>query len=283
MDYGLDASKKPIWVGSGNGSTNDIAYSYTPTVQSSWVKLGLPVLIDGTSITFWFDISNNPIWVLTGDSKAGSNTYAYSFNPTVASSWVGSLTNVSNIKFTCDNDYKPIWIGQGSTIFEFKYSRTPSVTSSWVTITNNPATPSPLYNINTNRLPRYICGSKSSANFNVNMKGSIDGQTWYYIPSPFTIATNDVYWSQSQQIWVAVGEGTNTVAYSTNGMSWTGLGTSIFSTRGNKVTFSATQNMWFIAGEGTNTLAASYDGKSWMPITSTAGYVDISGIGLYVK
>jgi len=66
-------------------------------------------------------------------------------------------------------------------------------------------------------------------------------------------------------------------------MAWTGLGTSIFSTRGNKITFSTTQNMWFIAGEGTNTLAASYDGKSWMPITSTAGYVDISGIGLFVR
>ena len=32
--------------------------------------------------------------------------------------------------------------------------------------------------------------------------------------------------------WVAVGIGTNTIAYSSNGITWTGIGTSIFSANG---------------------------------------------------
>jgi len=61
---------------------------------------------------------------------------------------------------------------------------------------------------------------------------------------------------------VAVGEGTNTLAYSTDsGVTWTGLGTSIFSTIAYDVAWNG--SIWVAGGSGTNALAYSYDGINW--------------------
>lgn len=67
--------------------------------------------------------------------------------------------------------------------------------------------------------------------------------------------------------WVAVGEGTNSIAYSSNGINWTGIGKTIFSTRG----FDAAWNgsMWVAVGSGTNTIAYSSDGINWTGIGET--------------
>jgi hypothetical protein len=52
-------------------------------------------------------------------------------------------------------------------------------------------------------------------------------------PAVFTTAGNNVGFSAVDTIWVAVGSGTNSIAYSTdNGVTFTGLGTSVFSTAG---------------------------------------------------
>jgi len=49
----------------------------------------------------------------------------------------------------------------------------------------------------------------------------------------FTTAGNNVGYSAVDSHWVAVGSGTNTIAYSTdNGATFTGIGTSVFSTAG---------------------------------------------------
>jgi len=74
---------------------------------------------------------------------------------------------------------------------------------------------------------------------------------------------------------VAVGGGTNTISYSTDdGITWTGLGQTIFSTTGNKVYNN--NNTWIAVGEGTtNTLAVSNDGINWTGkglIFSDVGY-----------
>lgn len=44
---------------------------------------------------------------------------------------------------------------------------------------------------------------------------------------------NGVAWNGS--LWVAVGEGTNSIATSPDGITWTGLGTTIFTTGGSGV------------------------------------------------
>ena len=62
-------------------------------------------------------------------------------------------------------------------------------------------------------------------------------------------------------IWVAAGDGTNTLAWSEDGKVWTGLGTTIFSGQGFGVAYNG--SIWVATGYGTNTLAWSTDGKNW--------------------
>ncbi len=62
---------------------------------------------------------------------------------------------------------------------------------------------------------------------------------------------------------VGVGTGENTLLYSRDGgLTWTGLGNSIFTTEGNCADWNGT--MWVAGGSGTNVLAYSYDGISWV-------------------
>ena len=65
---------------------------------------------------------------------------------------------------------------------------------------------------------------------------------------------------------VAVGTGTvNTIAYSDdNGVTWVGLGASIFSTSGNAVCWSGSR--FLAVGAGTNTVAWSNDGVTWVGV-----------------
>lgn len=64
-------------------------------------------------------------------------------------------------------------------------------------------------------------------------------------------------------IWVAVGRGTNTIAYSSDGINWTGAGTSMFSHSGRAVKYDSKNTKWVAAGQGGNTFAQSYDGILW--------------------
>lgn len=68
--------------------------------------------------------------------------------------------------------------------------------------------------------------------------------------------------------WVAAGEGTNTLAYSYDGLTWTAIGNSIFTTYGLTIGYNGT--IWSAGGGGTNSLAYSYDGIQWTGLgTST--------------
>lgn len=62
---------------------------------------------------------------------------------------------------------------------------------------------------------------------------------------------------------VGVGSGDNTLLYSSDGgMTWTGLGNSIFTGEGNCAAWNGT--LWVAGGYGTNALAYSYDGINWV-------------------
>lgn len=92
------------------------------------------------------------------------------------------------------------------------------------------------------------------------MAYSLEGSVWGTVNSPFTDQVNGIAWGEN--IWVAVGQGTHTIAYSYNGIAWVGLGTSIFSTAGNGIVW--TGSGWIATGQGTNTLATSLDGITWV-------------------
>ena len=74
---------------------------------------------------------------------------------------------------------------------------------------------------------------------------------------------------------VAVGQGTHSLAYSPDGVQWTGLGTALFST-GYAVAWNGSK--WIVGGLGTNTLAYSYDGIRWTGLGSTVFSTQANGI-----
>jgi hypothetical protein len=91
---------------------------------------------------------------------------------------------------------------------------------------------------------------------------SIDGNTWLKVTnSPFTIAgcvaTNN-------SMWLAGGSGNNTIAYSYDGIIWTGIGINIFSQSTGSIIFY--NNTWYATGQGINKMAYSFDGIIWIPI-----------------
>ena len=84
--------------------------------------------------------------------------------------------------------------------------------------------------------------------------------------SVFSTFPHDIKYARNR--WVAVGIGTNTLAYSNDGITWMGLGTGIFSSAGIGMASSSTR--WVAGGSGTtNSLAYSADGISWTGLGKT--------------
>lgn len=75
---------------------------------------------------------------------------------------------------------------------------------------------------------------------------------------------------------VAVGQGTHTLAYSPDGVRWTGLGTTMFSSAGYSVAWNGTR--WIAGGIGTNTLAYSYDGLRWTGLGATIFSTQVNSV-----
>ena len=113
------------------------------------------------------------------------------------------------------------------------------------------------------------------------IKYSNDGQNWTdVISSPFDVGGYGVAWNGS--LWVAVGGIVNSIAYSTDGVIWTGIGNSIFST-GKGITWSGT--LWYAVGTGPNTIAYSTDGITWTGLGSilfTTAYSICYGNGVWI-
>lgn len=84
-------------------------------------------------------------------------------------------------------------------------------------------------------------------------------------PHIFPSGCNDVAWNGS--LWVAVGPGVNTIATSTDGIIWTGLGNSIFTESGNSICWNT--SCWIAGGSGTYSMAYSINGIDWVGIAST--------------
>lgn len=74
--------------------------------------------------------------------------------------------------------------------------------------------------------------------------------------------------------WVAVGYGavgyggSNTIAHSSDGITWNGLGISIFTTAGYGVAWNG--KLWVAVGQETNSIAYSSDGISWTGLGKTS-------------
>ena len=93
---------------------------------------------------------------------------------------------------------------------------------------------------------------------------SSDGFLWKGLGvTGFSNLANSIAYSNN--LWVAVGNGIHTLAYSTtNGNTWTGFGSTIFSTMGYRILYDPDAALWIAIGQGGNSIATSTTPKtSW--------------------
>jgi hypothetical protein len=105
---------------------------------------------------------------------------------------------------------------------------------------------------------------------------STNGINWTGRGTIFTTAGNGVAWNGS--MWIAVGQGTNTIAYSYDGITWSGISSPPITTAGYAIAWSG--STWVAVGQGGNSIAYSYDGIVW---TGTTGTTLFSSFGLSVS
>ena len=90
----------------------------------------------------------------------------------------------------------------------------------------------------------------------------------------FSINGNAVACDSSDSVWVSLGQGKNTVAYSNSSsiFTWTGLATTIFGISGNGLVWA--NNKFIAVGScNTNTIAYSSNGSVWTGIGTTNLYL----------
>ena len=101
-----------------------------------------------------------------------------------------------------------------------------------------------------------------------------NGNTWTYASTGiFDYTTSFAY---NGTMWVAGGFGTNSLGYSYDGLNWTGVGNTIFTTSCEH--FAWNGSVWVAGGFGTNTLAYSYDGINWTGLGNSIFTVGCEGL-----
>ena len=228
-----------VSVGQGNNST---AFSYDGVY---WTGLGVSFFSDGRSVAFngdfflavGFDASGNVICIKSADGK----------------NW----SIVAGVPFVSSTLLKIEWSGEYWTVFADSHHYTSNHGTVWTTI-NSAGSPSNVFN-----------GTYYLQTNGTQLRRSVNDSTWNAYSSVLDLSNiYGVAWNHSDKgsahifpITVAVGYGSNTIAYSVDGIAWTGLGKSIFSTNANACVWNG--EYWCAVGAGTHTIAVSRDGIHW--------------------
>jgi len=267
-----------IWVAVGKGGTHSIANSFDGI---NWVGVTSTFLpnTNGANAIAW----NGTIWVAGGFPPSGGKSIAYSYDG--SNNWTsGTATNfcTTSCKRVAWNGYKWVAGGEGG-----NQLATSSDGINWADFYSNftecnGITWNETLWVAVGKLQELISGVLT----NRTIAYSTDGITWISIANSntiFSVGGNAVAYNQNipsvkiQHPTIAVGEGTNSIAYSPDGIKWTGLGNTIFTT-GRGVAWNGTR--WVAVGSGTNTIAYSSDGIIWTPVTDA--YKIFETIGLVV-
>jgi len=108
--------------------------------------------------------------------------------------------------------------------------------------------------LNFGRVVAVGSGTNTLGYWNTNGSGSVVANG----AAIFSTSGNGVCWSGTR--FVGVGTGTNTIAWSHDGITWNGLGVTIHATAGNAVAWNGIR--FITVGSGTNTIAHSNDGNT---------------------
>ena len=245
INQGANSIAIGAYAGSSNQSTNTIVINATglplSTIYPSSFYIA-PIRNDNTisnAVLQYNRSTNEVVW------NYGNPILTVNF--TVA---VGGTTTISGLPNSIAYSYNGVnWFGVGASVFP----NGPGLSVSW-----NGAL--------------WVVGGEDSSNTSATMGYSADGIHWTSVTSsPFT--TNCYCSAYNGSLWLAGGNSSsadNTLAYSYNGINWTGLGL-IFSASGYDVAWNG--NLWVACGtDGTGrTLQYSYDGIYWYNCIQTVG------------
>ncbi len=88
--------------------------------------------------------------------------------------------------------------------------------------------------------------------------------TWTSVTTPFTVSCNAFCWNG--QIWVAGGDGTNRLAYSYDGITWTAATGTTMTSACSSITWNG--SVFIATGSGTNRFVYSSNGINWTAATA---------------
>lgn len=230
------------WVAGGQG-THTLAYSDDGV---NWIGLGSTILTGGC-----FEIAyNGTIWVAVGTGTGTTNTIAYSYDGKTWSPYSNTLFTIANSVVWSGSK----WIAGGNGTGSFKLA-TSTDGKTWTGINQSTGIGVVIcveYNGN-----MWIAGGTI-----VPLIYSTDGLVWNTVSNPILTIVESLAWNG--QMWIAVGGGSYTIAYSYDGFKWIGVPNSLalFPSGAFGITWNGIR--WIAGGIGnTNTIAYSVDGILW--------------------
>ena len=263
------AKETNTWVVTGMDSSLN-RYSTAYSVDGiHWIGQSIPGILSGESVRW-----NGDIWVFAGVSATGTNTsIAYSLD---GKQW-NPVPNTFSVKATrVEWNTETAW-----TIFGEDPSWNVATSANGVDWTLR--YDASLQPANTLEYSLYDGLMYWKSNNGNTYSKSVDGEYWDSFSTMTDMSINTVRRfvrntpneaiATIQPLSIATGEGRNTLAYSHDGMYWTGLGKNVFAERANRAVWNG--KLWVAVGKGLYWVATSYDGIEWQGRESsilTEGY-----------
>jgi len=238
-----------VAVGYSGGTGPNVAYSVDGIF---WLGETIPGLLEGKTV-LW----NGEIWVAGGIPKSDGNncSIAYSFD---GKSWT-AVPGMFSVKTGTIEWNGTFWSAFGEDP-SWNIATSPNGIQ-WTIEYRDSASPMAFYNDS-------FFLQETSGNTYIK---SVDGINWETFSAIQDMSMSNVrHFTQNvsneavasiQPLSIATGEGINTLAYSADGIFWTGLGSNVFTERANKAVWNG--RIWVAVGKGSNWIATSYDGLIW--------------------
>ena len=266
----------------------------TPTPQPASIVAAGGVNVLGYSYDgdTWYSSSNGntfitqPAYAVATDGNVFVAGGQGSTNPLIYSTdgitWTGSANGTTvfasgTVRGIAYGGNKFVAVGIGSGAGKLAYS---SDGITWSGATNSGVFGSVPLSVAYNG-SRWVATAQKGGVVLTTLAYSDDGITWSggtNSTSIFTSAARSVTYGNN--VWVAVGDGTNRIAYSSDGITWSGStsGNSLITGTGYGVSFNGSQ--FVAAGQGTNSLIYSTDGINWSASSNSTSIFSIQGFSV---
>jgi len=246
-----------LMIACGTGSINTLAYSYDYGI--TWIGLGKSIFsTSGNAVAH-----NGEIWVAVG--LGNDNTIAYS---TDGLNWIGlgkTIFSTSGNAITYNNN---LWVATGEGTNAIARSSDGKI---WTGVTNTSLGSG--YSV-AGHGSNWLAGGMYDGS--LNLVQSVDGENWSSVTTTLSgTKINSILWNGSQ--WLIGGEGTDTLAYSLDGITWASLSNSVFDSTVKNISYDSKIPYMNIQHpvlaciqDSTNTMAYSVDGVRWTGLGNSA-------------